>query len=218
MDDNGKIQELKQIRVVGIKRLSNKGSYYGLLLQEMDGDRSLQIVIGASEAQSIECGLRHLTPPRPLTHDLISNLFDCYGLELTGVVIDQLPEGVFCGTLLVRQPWKDENKTMDARSSDAVAIAIRRKAPIYIPEKLLDQIGVPTSDWNSNPNISERDENVSEDCFNVLEDISNDITLMSLQQLQKNLEQAIVKEKYEEAARIKSEINRRFPDSQTSEK
>lgn len=215
MDYN--LENLVRLKVAGLKRNQGQGNYYGMVLQEENGDRRLQIVIGRTEAQSIECVLRGIRPPRPLTHDLMYSLMERYGIRLGGVVIDLMPEGVYSGTLLFDSDG-GMTTAMDARSSDAVALAVRVGAPVYISPKLLDTIGVSTKGNTPDIPMSVHDDDSAISVADIPDGADMDLATMNLEQLRQRLHDASEAEKYEEAALIKAEITRRFPDSQTSKK
>lgn len=216
MDFN--IENLIKLEVVGLTRHQNQKLYYGLILQESDGDRRIRILIGNSEAQSIECVLRKVMPPRPLTHDIMYGIMKQYGIALRGVVIDMLPDGVYRGTLLTADDAEKRHSVLDARSSDAIALALRFEAPIFIDPALLDIIGVTIGDTGQDQFLYSTA--MGEDITNmdkISYDTDLELSTMSLEALRNKLAKAIESEKYEEAGLIKAEINRRFPNTQTSQ-
>lgn len=169
-----------------------------VILEDKAGDTRLQIVIGASEAQSIACVMRGIHPPRPLTHDLLVNILDVFHLRLDAVVIHMLPDGIFSGSLLLYDEHDpDSNHVVDARSSDAIALALRTGSKIYISPKLLDSIGVKVNK-----------ESPAERLLNALSDEAAISAGPTVEDLEKQLRKAIETEKYEEAARLKAEIER----------
>ena len=133
-----------QVDIIGLSTSPSSGGAYALVLGEVNGNRRLPIIIGASEAQAIALELEKIQPPRPMTHDLLRNLFDAFGAEVSDVVIDDLREGTFFAK--VRYVYDDDEAQLDARPSDAVALAVRTGAPIYGAEALLDEVGIEIPD------------------------------------------------------------------------
>lgn len=209
--------DLVELEVKGLRYSQSKDDCSSMILQEKNGDRCMSIVIGAAESRAIDCVLRGIQPPRPLTHDLMCGIMKIFGINLQGVVINMLPEGVYTGAMMFKnQDNPEEGKLIDARSSDAVALALRFRAPIYISGKLLEKISVPSCKAQG---VADRVvfDDVADFVATNDEDAA-DLTGQSLEQLRKRQKQAIEEENYEEAARIKEEIERRFPDTQISEK
>lgn len=191
--------EKRLLTLVGITYNQIESGVYALILQEAEGNRRLPIVIGSSEAQSIECKLQDIIPPRPLTHDLLVNILCAYGLHLDHVDIKRINGGIFAADLYLRDGEREI--TIDSRSSDAIAIAIRMGAPIYTSEEVLAAVGI------------ERKRAIRTGEKNRLnvgnENREADLELMSLEQLEKKLAEAVENELYEEAARLKKEIDKR---------
>lgn len=195
-------EQLVELKVTGISGYPNPRNCYTMTLTEVGGDRRIQIVIGGAEAQSIECVLRKISTPRPLTHDIMYRMMELYGIRIEGIVIGMLPDGVFTGTILLGPDDEGNTRMIDARSSDAVALAVRTNSPLYIAPSLLDRIGVRTSETSPFEEIEAAKE--------------SSLAMMTTVQLQKKLEEAISDERYEEASLIKAEMNRRSLNSQTS--
>ena len=133
-----------QVDIIGLSTSPSSGGAYALVLGEVGGNRRLPIIIGAFEAQAIALELEKIQPPRPMTHDLIRNLFDALGADVTDIVIDDLREGTFFAK--VRYVADDEEAQLDARPSDAVALAVRADAPIFVASAVLDEAGIPADD------------------------------------------------------------------------
>lgn len=127
---------MKQLDVVGV-RVEMPSSQPILLLREVDGERYLPIWIGAGEATAIAFAQQGVAPPRPLTHDLMRNLLEALGSQLTQVKITELRDGVFYADLVL-----DSGVEVSARPSDAVALALRTGSPIYGAEPVLDEAGI----------------------------------------------------------------------------
>lgn len=186
--------EKRLLTLVGITYNQIESGVYALILQEKDGTRRIPIVIGSSEAQSIECKLQDIVPPRPLTHDLTVNIMRAYGLEIREIEIKRIDGGIFAADILMTDG--ERNLVIDSRSSDAIALAIRMGAPIYTTESVLEAVGV---------------ERRAAKVRKVVDRVKHPIGLESLteEQLNEMLADAVDKEQYEVAARIKAELDRR---------
>lgn len=195
---------LIQVDIIGLSTSPSSGGAYALVLGEVDGNRRLPIIIGAFEAQAIALELEKIQPPRPMTHDLLRNLFDSVHAEVIDVVIDELREGTFFAK--IRFTHNGEDAQLDARPSDAVALAVRMEAPIFIAPSVLDEAGIPT-DEEATESDAQEDEPVEDEpeaeSGPVAAEPSSD-----LERIEQELEQAIAAEDYETAARLRDEINR----------
>lgn len=129
-----------QLRLVGITYNQIESGVYAVILEEIGGSRRIPIVIGYPEAQAIECKLQEVVTPRPLTHDLMLNIMENFGLILNCVEIRKLPNGVFAADLIM-EGSDGQLKRIDSRSSDAIAIAIRAEAPIFTSYEVLEESG-----------------------------------------------------------------------------
>ena len=177
-----------KLNVVGITYSQIERGVYAIILQQENTNRRLPIVIGTSEAQSIECKLQNIKTPRPLTHDLMISCLRNYGVEITEIYIRRLPNGVFTADLKL----SSDEKTiiMDSRPSDAIALALRSDAPIYTSQEVMDEAGFDVKDTNKKQDKAP----VS-------------YSEMSIDELNKMLQIAVENEQYEEASRIKKEID-----------
>lgn len=194
--------DLRLLTLIGITYNQIESGVYALILQEVDGNRRLPIVIGASEAQSIECKLQEIIPPRPLTHDLTVNIMRAYGLGMKSIEIKRIDGGIFAADILLTDGERE--LTIDSRSSDAIALAIRMGAPIYTTEAVLAAVGIARK---GEPTAKRRSEKKAE--------AANTLEAMSLERLERMLADAVDKELYEEAARIKVEIDKRTAKEQS---
>lgn len=129
-----------QLRLVGITYNQIESGVYAVILEEVDGQRRIPIIIGYPEAQAIECKLQHINTPRPLTHDLMKSMMETFNLRLACVDIRKMSNGVFAADLVMEGPMGDLHK-IDARSSDALALAVRTGSPIYTTAEVLDEAG-----------------------------------------------------------------------------
>ena len=145
--------KLIELTIFGISFSQTQTGAYALILSEIDGNRKLPIVIGGFEAQSIAIGLeKDVNPPRPLTHDLFKNLLDSYKISIKHVIINKLVDGIFFANIICEKGKKQE--VLDARTSDAVAIAIRSKVPIYTLENVLSEASFSENKYEKNKSKS----------------------------------------------------------------
>lgn len=202
---------LVRLNIKGISYSQTQNGAYALILNEVDGDRKLPIVIGAFEAQSIAIALeKEIRPPRPLTHDLFKNFSDRFAIVIKQVIIHKLVDGVFYSSLICERDGIEE--IIDARTSDAIALALRFKAPIFTYKNILDKAGIylkvnPNKDEEDNDSIL-IDELVAEEIETsaFAEDVYKD---KSLEELNTLLDEAVTNEDYEVAAKIRDEISKR---------
>jgi bifunctional DNase/RNase len=171
--------ELKLVSLTALNApKSSNGNAYAMILRESDGDRELPIVIGAAEAQALLYGLRRTPTPRPLTHDLLEGCLRIFGIEMREALIYKAKAGVFYMNILLQG---DDRRRIDARPSDAIALALRYGAPIYIYEDILEAERIrSTEEMESN--------------------------LPSKRSLELKMEQAIAEENYELAAELRERI------------
>lgn len=191
-----------KLNVLGISYSQTQSGAYALVLSEEEGKRRIPIIIGGFEAQSIAIQIEGLTPPRPLTHDLFLNFAKSYSIEIIEVQIYKLEEGVFFSKLHCDNGKKEVY--IDARTSDAIALALRFKCPIYTTEEIIDKAGIilefdGTEDDVEKASISDKKESTEPTLF----------SKMSLSELKSLLEEAILNEDYEKASKIRDEINKR---------
>lgn len=202
---------LVKLTIKGISYSQTQNGAYALILNEVDGDRQLPIVIGAFEAQSIAIALeKEITPPRPLTHDLFKTIADKYEIVITQVIIHKLVDGVFYSSIVCERDAKEE--VIDARTSDAIALALRFNAPIFTYKNILDKAGIflnkNKQDLHSDEETDD-DDILSEPEVYGEEEPQNIYSKFSIQELHNLLEEAIQNEDYEKAALIKAEIDRK---------
>lgn len=205
---------LVRLKIKGISYSQTQNGAYALILNEVEGDRKLPIVIGAFEAQSIAIALeKEIKPPRPLTHDLFKNFCDRYGIIVKQVIIHKLVDGVFYSSIISERDGDEE--IVDARTSDAIALALRFNAPIFTYKTILDKAGIFLK-FSS----KEKDED-SDDSIVVDEILQEGETVeiesgagdayreMTLEELHKELDKAVANEDYEKAAQLRDEISKR---------
>lgn len=204
------LMSLVRLNIKGISYSQTQNGAYALILTEVDGERKLPIVIGAFEAQSIAIALeKEIKPPRPLTHDLFKNFADRFDIIIKQVIIHKLVDGVFYSSIICERDKIEE--IIDARTSDAISLALRFQAPIFTYKNILDKAGIFLK-GNTNPEEFTDNDEVLLDEVLLEEDIisgSSDYKKMSLQELHNALEIAVQNEDYETAAKVRDEISKR---------
>ncbi|MFO8100220.1 MAG: bifunctional nuclease family protein [Salinibacter sp.] len=191
--------DFTRVDIIGLSTSPSSGGAYALVLGEVEGNRRLPIIIGAFEAQAIALELEKIQPPRPMTHDLLRDTFDELEVDVTEVVIDELREGTFFAKIRYRHNG-DEHQ-LDSRPSDAVALAVRVDAPIFVAPKVLDEAGIVAEDESDISSITEQAEGASSGG-------EEETGGTQLERMQKQLEEAVEKEDYEKAAELRDQIER----------
>ncbi|MCF1192986.1 bifunctional nuclease family protein [Mangrovimonas sp. AS39] len=200
---------LVRLNIKGISYSQTQNGAYALILNEVDGDRKLPIVIGAFEAQSIAIALeKEIRPPRPLTHDLFKNFADRFDVVVKQVIIHKLVDGVFYSSLICERDGIEE--IIDARTSDAIALALRFDAPIFTYKNILDKAGIYLKINPDSPDESEDSVLVDDMIAEEIEsDSQTNYKNKSLTELHTLLDEAVANEDYEKAAKIRDEISKR---------
>ncbi len=193
--------DYKQLIIRGISYSQTQSGAYALLLEHEETGVKLPVVIGNFEAQSISLGLeKDLRPPRPLTHDLFTKFVNSTHYTLESVIIYQIIDGVFFSNLNFKNTENGEELILDARTSDAVAMAVRFDAPIYTTEQVLNEAGILLEIDNNNelpePEIASESE-------------TSDLRKLSTEELQILLDDAVREEDYDTAMEIQEELKRR---------
>lgn len=201
---------LVRLNIKGISYSQTQNGAYALILSEVEGERKLPIVIGAFEAQSIAIALeKEIKPPRPLTHDLFKNFASRFDIVVKQVIIHKLVDGVFYSSIICERDKIEE--IIDARTSDAIALALRFQAPIFTYKNILDQAGIYLK---VNPKREDYEDDLTVDDL-IVEDVDDttrketNYTELSLDELNHMLNQAVDGEDYELAARLRDEISKR---------
>ena len=198
---------LIRLNIKGISYSQTQNGAYALILNEVDGERKLPIVIGAFEAQSIAIALeKEIRPPRPLTHDLFKTFSDKFDIVVKQVIIHKLVDGVFYSSLVCEKD--DHEEIIDARTSDAIALALRFQSPIFTYQNILDKAGIYLQ---INPE-EEEGEKIEEKQSEPLEieietDNTNSLQSKTLSELKSLLQDAVNNEDYEMAAKVRDEIS-----------
>jgi len=196
---------LVRLNIKGISYSQTQSGAYALVLSEVDGERTLPIIIGAFEAQSIAIALeKEIKPPRPLTHDLFKTFSDRFKIKVKQVIIHKLVDGVFYSSLICERDKIEE--IIDARTSDAIALATRFNAPIFTYENILEKAGIFLK-IKDEPKLTQAKIEVEEMAIELAEESS--LKEISLKELKKQLDEAVNNEDYELAAKLRDEISKR---------
>ena len=203
---------LVKLTIKGISYSQTQNGAYALILNEVDGERKLPIVIGAFEAQSIAIALeKEIKPPRPLTHDLFKSFADRFDIVVKQVIIHKLVDGVFYSSIICERDKIEE--IIDARTSDAIALALRFNAPIFTYKNILDKAGIYLSiNPAENTENQENDDILSTPETFGQEDVvvpADSYSGYSLKELYQKLDEAVQNEDYEKAAKIRDEISKK---------
>ena len=201
-----------ELEISGLSHTITQSQSYAVLLSEVGGMRKLPIVIGAFEAQAIAVAIEKVVINRPLSHDLIKNLFTIFNISLKEVLIDNLQDGIFYSKLICEKDGQEIE--VDSRTSDALALAVRFNCPIYTFEFILETAGAIINEQDKkDEDDDDDDEEVDDDTAEIvgaaLSADADDIALMSLKELNDKLKEYLDKEDYEFAARIRDEIEQR---------
>jgi len=186
-----------QCEILGLSSSPSTGGAYAILLKEYEGNRRLPIIIGAFEAQAIALEIEGIKPPRPLTHDLIKQLTDNLGATVIEIVVDELRENTFYAKVILEASGLVQE--IDARPSDAIALAVRADAPIFVANSVMEAAAFVPSDEDEAIEVS----SVNSDSEKINKPITKEAKLAVLQN---KLREAIESEEYERAAKIRDDI------------
>ncbi len=193
-----------KLDIIGLSYSQTQAGAYALVLGEVKGKRRLPIIIGGFEAQAIAIQLEKMTPSRPLTHDLFKNFADTFSIKLKEVIIYNLVEGIFYAKLISDDGEKEVE--IDARTSDAIALAVRFDCPIFTYEFILSAAGIILEDQPKEGAIAAIEEPVEKKASSKDD---KDLSKKSTEELKELLKAAIDGEKYERASHIRDELNKR---------
>ncbi len=187
-----------RLEIIGMSYSQSQSGAYALILGEAKGKRRLPIIIGGFEAQAIAVELEKMKPSRPLTHDLFKSFADNYNIQIKEVIIDMFKQGVFHAKLVCTQ--NNTESIIDSRTSDAVALAIRFKCPIYTYENIMKEAGM----------LMDEKSGSAETILTSAEDLpETEFEEYTLGELKEMLEKAVDQEDYEKASRLRDEIKKR---------
>ena len=189
-----------RLEIIGMSYSESSTGAYVLILGDKNSRRRLPIVIGSNDAQAIAIGIERQPNSRPLTHDLLLKFAKTFNVSILEVVINRFRDGVFYAMLVCQQG--NEMLMIDARPSDAIALAVRLGCEIYAYESVMQEAGIIMDDMDedNNPSQSEPINKVNEE---------PDMDLLTLNELEELLQEAIDNEDYQKAAQIRDEINGR---------
>lgn len=189
-----------ECEILGLSSSPSTGGAYAILLKELEGHRRLPIIIGAFEAQAIALEMEGIKPPRPLTHDLLKQITDNLGAIVNEVIIDELRENTFFAKIIIEVSGLTQE--IDARPSDAIALAVRAEAPIYVASAVMDTAAFIPSEEDE---IEEINSGISPESKKNKKPVSKETKLAAMHD---KLREAIEKEEYERAAIIRDDIKR----------
>lgn len=202
------MENLVKLNIKGISYSQTQTGAYALILEEEFGQRKLPIIIGSFEAQSIALALeKDIRTPRPLTHDLFVSIGQAFNFFVKAVVIHKLEDGVFYSNIVFQDQDQNE-KEIDSRTSDAIALAIRFDAPIYALETVMEKAGIHLE-------VQEKEEkSIASAIRDIEEEVAKqekrfDFSSKSKEELEKEMKEAVRNEDYELAARLRDELDKR---------
>lgn len=198
MEQNDRIR----LKVLGISYSQIQTGAYALILAQADGPIRIPVVIGSTEAQSIALKIEGITPPRPMTHDLFMSFAHAFGVKLTEVFIYKFEDGIFSSELTFSDG--ERQVVLDSRTSDAIAIAMRTKAPIYTTRAILDETGFVMEEQQTDSDDTATEPSADGDTPDNEPRLEN----YAIEELERTLARHIRNEQYEQAARV-SEILKR---------
>ena len=196
-----------QLEILGLSSSQSQTGSFALVLGERDGNRRLPIIIGMFEAQSIAIQIEKINPNRPLTHDLFKSFAEQVNINVTEVLISDLKEGVFYSKIMCTDGEKEFE--LDSRPSDAIAIGLRFNVPIYTVESVLSEAGIILSDLEDEDEEATDEMTVKASSSATSSTSKESLSQTSVDDLNKQLNEALEKEDYERAAKIRDELNKR---------
>lgn len=200
--------DVVQVDIFGLSLSSSiSGGGYAIILKEIAGERRLPIIIGQSEAQAIAFELEGLKPPRPLTHDLLKNIIEALGYSISSITINELRDSTFYAKIKFDVSSVED---IDARPSDAIALALKFSAPIYVATYIMDDVGfIPENEDQGTLKEGEGEEAETEETEEpVAQETPESPKERKLKQLKSELDEALAKEDYEKAAMLRDEIKK----------
>jgi len=190
-----------RLKIAGLSYSQTRQGAYALILEEKDGGRRLPVIIGTTEAQSIAIYLEELKPFRPLTHDLFVSMANSFHIEIIEVNIINLEEGIFYSEIICKR--EHAKIRIDSRTSDAIALAIRFKAPIFVKESIMEKAGmIFTEEGERKTGVTDVPEKENDEKEKKISDFTDN-------ELNTMMQEAIDNEDYETASKIRDELNKR---------
>ena len=197
--------EKVKLEIIGLSYSQTQSGAYALVLSEVNGVRRLPIIIGGFEAQAIAIELENMVPSRPLTHDLFKSFAEAFDIKVKEVIIYNLKEGIFYSKLICDKEGKEIE--IDARTSDAIALAVRFKCNVYTYESILGSAGIQLDQEDEDADITAPLEEQKKSSSSKKE--KADLSGLTIKELETRLEGAVESENYELASKIRDEINKR---------
>ena len=194
-----------ELEIVALSHSITQSQSYAVVLGETKGQRRLPIVIGGFEAQAIAVALEKMEPSRPLTHDLLRNVFDTFDIKLKEIIINNLKDGIFYAQLVCKVGSKTEE--IDSRTSDALALAVRFNCPIFTYEFILEQAGIIMEEPEGEEKKGKKEK--VEVQAGASEGTTKDLGKMSVDELNELLNKVLGSEDYERAIKIRDELSKR---------
>jgi bifunctional DNase/RNase len=196
-----------KLNILGLTAAKGAQQAYALILEEEGGPRRLPIIIGAPEAQAIAIALEDIQPPRPLTHNLFKTFMDIVDAQVTEIYIYKMEKGVFFAEITFNV--NDAPVVLDARPSDAIALAVQFKAPIFINKEIMDDVGIDFNKKTAEKKTASTTDTAEELTTEEPADDASDLSSYSDEDLYELMQMAINEENYELAARLRDELNKR---------
>jgi len=193
-----------KLEILGLSPSQSQTGSFALVLSEEGGSRRLPIIIGMFEAQAIAIEMEHITPNRPMTHDLFKSFARAFDFTVEEIIISDLREGIFFAKIVCTDGIRQ--KTIDTRPSDAIAIGLRFQVPIYTTDQILSEAGITSNEVEQ---ADETEELLEQDLTSPQKSSKEALKDYSLDELTKMLSQALSEEEYERAAKIRDEIGKR---------
>lgn len=187
-----------RMKVTGISANAVTTDAYALLLTEAEGDKTIPVIVGQAEAQSVLVALKHVEMPRPLAHDMFISSLKAFGIRIENVMIYKFERGIFYSEICMRDTYNDDREVViDSRTSDAVALAMRCHAPIFASTEVVEATGVVLEQFKKDENDSD-DEDVDV--------VELPLERYSIEELSRMMQKCADKENYERASEIKKVI------------
>lgn len=194
-----------KLEILGLSPSQSQAGSFALVLGEELGNRRLPIIIGVFEAQAIAVQIENIVPNRPMTHDLFKSFAEGMNYTLKEIVISDLKEGIFYAKIVCKDSLREVE--IDARPSDAIAIGLRFDIPIYTYEAILSEAGIISSSISEDEDEDEED--AIKETLQSRGSLTDQLRDLSFEELQRMLDEALTKEDYEKAAKIRDEMGRR---------
>lgn len=210
------MEDRVKLRVMGISYSSIQNGAYAVILAEIDGPYRIPVVIGPAEAQSIAIRMENIKPPRPLTHDLFVTFAHAFGVTLREVCISNFEDGIFSSELTFSDGEREV--VIDSRTSDAIAIALRTKAPIYTSREILDRTGFIMEEENDDDTDPDNSVQPSDDASDEPYPPTPKVENYTVEELERTLARLIEDEQYEEAARVSKILNSKRGDANDTDR